>query len=534
MLRRFDRPFTKNMSTPEGNATSMQNFDTSVGLLSLDETATADITHISKIETLDYKCASTSTSQASTNSISPLKTFSPSSSNISSDSTSRAATSTYQYAPIVRQDDEDDSPLIMNRTRVVENKKIHGQALFEHTRVSFGYIERPRTRVLILEPGSGEDPIRCSLDQYRLDRAPEFEALSYVWGDGPKDWEVHVSDKMLLVSQNLHTALSHLRYPDQTRVLWADAICINQQDTDEKAKQVQLMGQIYETAKTVIVWLGPEDPRDCRAFELVRAVENRVRGTTSRTSKENLDILEALEADRNIPADGWAHLGVLFSRPYFKRLWVIQEVAKARCATVLCGNESISYEALFAAHSYCVQAQDLYVQRAAPQAGIPSLEILLKNNNMMLTYSCSKSQKNKYTFFDLLYATSSLSTGEPRDRLFALLGLPLVPYEWVPRPDYKSSVSEVLRRFTILDLLHNTSLRAMSWSCIGPGTTSSPSLRPSWVPDISNLRSAPVITFAQYARGQRSGGNTAVAPSIDEDQRILSVGYRDPGFCSVF
>jgi hypothetical protein len=332
----------------------MQNLDTSIGSLSLVDTTTVDI---SKIEALDYQCASTSTSQASTNSTSPLKTSSPSSSNMSSDSTSKAAALTYLYATIVRQDDEDNPPLIRKRTRVVKDKKIHGQALFEEqTRFILGDIERPRTRLLILEPGSGQDPIRCSLDQYRLDKAPQFEALSYAWGDGPKDREVHASDKILLVSQNLHTALSHLRYSDQTRVLWANAICINQQDTDERTRQVQLMGQIYETAISVIVWLGPEDSRDCRAFELVRAIENRVSGATIRTSKENPDILEALEADKNIPADGWTHLGVLFSRPYFKRLWVIQEVAKAKSAAVLCGNKSISYEALFAAHQYCIDA----------------------------------------------------------------------------------------------------------------------------------------------------------------------------------
>jgi hypothetical protein len=217
MLPRFDRQFTMNMSTPV-NATSMQNLDTSIGSLSLVDTTTVDI---SKIEALDYKCASTSTSQASTNSTSPLKTSSPSSSNMSSDSTSKAAALTYPYATIVRQDDEDNPPLIRNRTRVVKDKKIHGQALFEeHTRFILGDIERPRTRLLILEPGSGQDPIRCSLDQYRLDKAPQFEALSYAWGDGPKDREVHASDKILLVSQNLHTALSHLRYSDQTRVLW--------------------------------------------------------------------------------------------------------------------------------------------------------------------------------------------------------------------------------------------------------------------------------------------------------------------------
>jgi hypothetical protein len=120
------------MSTPI-NAISMQNLDTRIGSLRLVETTTAGT---SKIEALNYKCASTSTSQASTNSISPLKTSSPSSSNISSDSTSKAATSTYQYAPIVRQDDEDDCPLILNRTRLAEDKKMHGQALLEeHTRI---------------------------------------------------------------------------------------------------------------------------------------------------------------------------------------------------------------------------------------------------------------------------------------------------------------------------------------------------------------------------------------------------------------
>jgi hypothetical protein len=145
---------------------------------------------------------------------------------------------------------------------------------------------------------------------------------------------------------------------------------------------------------------------------------------------------------------------------------------------------------------------------------------------MMLTYSCSKSKRNEYTFFDLLCATSGLSTGEPRDRLFALLSLPIVPYEWVPLPDYESSVSEVLRRYTILDLFHNHSLRAMSWSRRGPGTTSSSSTRPSWVPDISNFRWPPAFTFVQYAREQRSSGNIAVAPSIDEDQRILTIKGR--------
>jgi hypothetical protein len=57
---------------------------------------------------------------------------------------------------------------------------------------------------------------------------------------------------------------------------------------------------------------------------------------------------------------------------------VIQEVAKAKSATVLCGNESISYEALFAAHRYCIDAQDIYMQRAALQAGIPSKKSYLR------------------------------------------------------------------------------------------------------------------------------------------------------------
>ena len=112
-------------------------------------------------------------------------------------------------------------------------------------------------RLLHLEPGSGDD-IRFSLYPVRLGDKPSYEAISYCWGD-PKDTrEVHCDGALLHVTNSLYTALKRLRKEDGVRVLWADAVCINQTDTEEKNRQVRLMSAIYSQPTSVLVWLGDD------------------------------------------------------------------------------------------------------------------------------------------------------------------------------------------------------------------------------------------------------------------------------------
>lgn len=114
-------------------------------------------------------------------------------------------------------------------------------------------------RLLHLEKPS-DDPSKLtgSLQVQKLDRNCEFEAISYAWGDGPEfDQAVLVNNQLLKISRNLYAALMAFSYADRTRVLWADAVCINQTDNVEKAQQVAIMADIYSHAKSVLVWIAP-------------------------------------------------------------------------------------------------------------------------------------------------------------------------------------------------------------------------------------------------------------------------------------
>jgi hypothetical protein len=91
-------------------------------------------------------------------------------------------------------------------------------------------------RVLALAPGQSTDTIHCRLEHVSLSGKPHFEALSYVWGDPTVTGEIHCSGEKVRVGFSLYETLQHLRYPDRERVIWADALCVNQLDAKEMSK----------------------------------------------------------------------------------------------------------------------------------------------------------------------------------------------------------------------------------------------------------------------------------------------------------
>jgi len=103
--------------------------------------------------------------------------------------------------------------------------------------------------------------LRCTIFETTLDEAPEYEAISYVWGDctNPVFVICDTQGGMLRVPPNLKAALLRFRIADKPRTLWMDSICINQDDLTERSNHVRLMGPIYKKASTVLIWLGEED-----------------------------------------------------------------------------------------------------------------------------------------------------------------------------------------------------------------------------------------------------------------------------------
>jgi hypothetical protein len=120
---------------------------------------------------------------------------------------------------------------------------------------------RQSVRFLVLQPGSGSSPLIGrlqvgSLDSADIEQLPPYEAISYVWGTGNRQFKLICDGDILLLTQSIHDALNRVRLPDLPRRLWADQVCINQNDIPERSQQVKLMNLIYKNAKRVLIWLG--------------------------------------------------------------------------------------------------------------------------------------------------------------------------------------------------------------------------------------------------------------------------------------
>ncbi|KAF1971947.1 hypothetical protein BU23DRAFT_395177, partial [Bimuria novae-zelandiae CBS 107.79] len=115
-----------------------------------------------------------------------------------------------------------------------------------------GYI-----RLLYLQPVSSDvTELRGFLRLHKLNEHSVYKAISYAWGEFQGFNQAIILDgKALKITDKLYAALMAYCHPDRTRVLWADAICINQADIAEKAQQVALMAEIYGRTKMVQVWL---------------------------------------------------------------------------------------------------------------------------------------------------------------------------------------------------------------------------------------------------------------------------------------
>ena len=139
-------------------------------------------------------------------------------------------------------------------------------------------------RLLELYPGNANENIDCTLYQTKLEDAPKYEAISYTWGNPANKTNVLCDSKIIMVTQNLKDALCRLKLKDESRILWADAICINQNDDVEKGSQVKLMARIYGNATRVCAWLGYATTQMQPAFELIDQIVCRACTTSTSTS----------------------------------------------------------------------------------------------------------------------------------------------------------------------------------------------------------------------------------------------------------
>ena len=133
--------------------------------------------------------------------------------------------------------------------------------------------DKSSIRLIELLPGRWDEPIQCNLERSSLDVFPQYEALSYMWGDVLATTNIFLCGRTVRITKNLELALRYLRRVDSSRILWIDALCIDQTNITEKNQQVPEMWRIFSRAEKVIAWLGESDEHSDAAFDSVLALD---------------------------------------------------------------------------------------------------------------------------------------------------------------------------------------------------------------------------------------------------------------------
>jgi hypothetical protein len=344
-------------------------------------------------------------------------------------------------------------------------------------------------RLLKLLQGSQGAPLTCSFLPTPISLAPKYAAISYAWGDPLLKHKIKCEDGELSVTENVKVLLGHLRDPGEDKLIWIDAICINQNDFEERGQQVRLMGQIYSSAEEVKIWLGPEEDDSALLEQFIpRLAEVFWRSRRTQLFTDEV-LFQKTKTDRSSPE--WIALKRLFERPWFNRTWVVQEIVASTQHTFICGDHQIRAESLVLVAS---QLRHLYLSgnNFVRHHGF-DFAVISKFLRMARIWK-SRMRGEKINLSYLTYSFWSSQSSDPKDKIFSMLGL---DNEMAIRmmPDYRDSVQAVYTKATRESLLSGKSTGILSLAGIGHRRVLDD--LPSRVPDFS-ITETPSPPFGLY------------------------------------
>jgi len=275
-------------------------------------------------------------------------------------------------------------------------------------------------RVIHLRPYKNDEAsgktqtIQCSLKQVTFGQLPEYEALSYAWGEETKPRTIRIGGEKVEVRENLWVALDELRKEtNKVRVLWIDALCINQDDSEERNRQVRLMAFIYSRAQKVHVWLGSSD-----------APRSGLRSKNSLCLKE---------------------LEWVCDRGYWERLWIIQEIGLAKELSIVYADPQDLWRCPWndfvelLSHSQTVMEEPYFSKAKLP-----------------LKLAQQRDDKHRSRLERLLSDFNGAKCKEPRDKIYGLLGLAKdCPVNKI-KVDYKKPMFELFEEVVRVFYHHTT------------------------------------------------------------------------------
>jgi len=326
---------------------------------------------------------------------------------------------------------------------------------------------------------------------------PKYEAISYTWGEKNALRSLHVDgdEDFLKVTKNCFNALRALRRVDVDRLLWIDAICINQLDTSERGHQVKSMNMIYEIASTVVIYLGEDTRGSRRLFKELAARETELAETGKCIQQPPSDVIVS-------------DLEILIQRPWFRRIWVLQEVSGNTSLTVMCGPLQTSLEILEA----CLHG---YQGHRVTEDSVP-LPILLWSRQRLKVEEYLDAPRRLW--HQIISSRRFLAT-DPRGKIFALRSLlPNIQRNAMDHIiDYNATKEQTFVK-TALFLLPSIGLHLLTANRHPHDLH-----MPSWIPEFS--QSSPLDSWSPYKSiSEIPASFTVVTPKIiGEDQLRLHV-----------
>ncbi|KAK3941750.1 putative heterokaryon incompatibility protein [Diplogelasinospora grovesii] len=405
-------------------------------------------------------------------------------------------------------------------------------------------------RLLVVKPGVSDDAIQASFEHASLALSPQkrtnFHALSYCWGDSSEFTDILLEaagadGESFRISRTVGKVIQRLRSKDTPMRIWIDAICINQNDLEERAQQVSMMGSIYSQAETVHVWLDSSQgiPGIEAALGVVRDIYNcnhrrcpagdecRCLGTNHAVRVEDLQTevrkqgypsfnsmweifnhhyQSAFDSDAKEAAGGVGngHLSYLmqslFKHPWFQRVWVIQEVILSQRTLIHCGKEMVEWQELLMVNELLdMPGYKDQVPSLRGQLTMPAIWGTLANindarkqgqdraadddNGAAATREENDERKQALTILDVFLTALDLKATDPRDKLFALLAFGQETCEALGVADFTRWWIREYRSLDILSAIHCQPARA--WQRVlcddDPGSRADNTLqRPTW------------------------------------------------------
>lgn len=286
----------------------------------------------------------------------------------------------------------------------------------------------------------------------------KYTALSYLWGVARSHKDVRrveVEGQPFYVRQNLDSFLHTTAARGELGLFYIDAICINQLDPNERKCQVQAMASIFSRADRVLAWLG--HPEDGNILENIKALalQQDHEDNTGCPHHFTAAMAGSRNEDETREAAPDPQRGLLYLRnhPYWKRIWIVQEVLLASELTLWCGYHTF-FPDLLASRTAATSVLNARftesgrpVARTMAEKHTPAEAVLnyrvrrvIQNRHRDLGGVgemgdlVKKLKKDRYvtrtyksqrpdSYYDVIATFSQLGCTDPRDKLYGVLGI---------------------------------------------------------------------------------------------------------------